>query len=69
MLDTAGVVPHSPHGDVLRITVQPHEGIQAIYEENALPAHSFARAVAFAMSQPEAMDVNQILDRPTSQVL
>jgi NADP-dependent 3-hydroxy acid dehydrogenase YdfG len=30
---------------------------------------SFARAVAFAISQPEAVDVNEILFRPTKQEL
>jgi NADP-dependent 3-hydroxy acid dehydrogenase YdfG len=35
--------------------------------ESAIPADSFARAVAFAMSQPEDMDINEILFRPTSQ--
>ena len=33
----------------------------------AVPAESFARAVAFAISQPEEMDVNEILFRPTRQ--
>lgn len=37
------------------------------YEEIAIPADSFARAVAFAMSQPEDVDVNEILFRPTRQ--
>jgi hypothetical protein len=32
----------------------------------AIPADSFARCVLFAMSQPEDMDVNGILFRPTS---
>ena len=35
------------------------------YNELAIPADSFARAVAFAMSQPEDVDVNEILFRPT----
>ena len=33
----------------------------------AIPADSFARAVAFAMSQPEDVDINEILYRPTRQ--
>jgi NADP-dependent 3-hydroxy acid dehydrogenase YdfG len=37
--------------------------------EIAIPAESFARAVAFAMSQPEEVDVNEILFRPTRQEL
>ena len=40
--------------------------IRKVYEL-AVPADSFARAVAFAMSQPEDVDVNEILYRPTRQ--
>jgi NADP-dependent 3-hydroxy acid dehydrogenase YdfG len=36
--------------------------------EDAIPADSFARVVAFAMSQPEDVDINEILFRPTAQV-
>lgn len=36
---------------------------------HALEADAFARAVVFAMSQPDNMDVNEILFRPTSQEL
>ena len=42
-------------------------GMQKTYEI-AIPAHSFARAVGFAMSQPEDVDINEILFRPTAQV-
>jgi NADP-dependent 3-hydroxy acid dehydrogenase YdfG len=45
------------------------ERIHKFYEEIAIPADSFARAVAFAMSQPEDVDVNEILFRPTRQEL
>jgi len=38
-------------------------------EPIALPAETFARAVAFAMSQPDEVDVNEILFRPTRQEL
>jgi NADP-dependent 3-hydroxy acid dehydrogenase YdfG len=41
--------------------------INKFYREVAIPAESFARAVAFAMSQPEDVDVNEILFRPTRQ--
>ena len=37
--------------------------------EIAIPADSFARMVVFAMSQPEDLDVNEILFRPTRQEL
>ena len=39
------------------------------YEETAIPADSFARAVAFAINEPEDVDVNEILFRPTRQQL
>jgi len=42
------------------------ESVHKIYEV-AIPAESFARAVAFAISQPEEMDVNEIVFRPTRQ--
>jgi NADP-dependent 3-hydroxy acid dehydrogenase YdfG len=41
--------------------------IRKMYDEIAIPADSFARAVVFAMSQPEDVDVNEILFRPTRQ--
>ncbi|SAL61099.1 oxidoreductase [Caballeronia udeis] len=43
--------------------------VNKFYEENAIPAESFARAVAFAISQPPEVDVNEILFRPTHQEL
>lgn len=45
------------------------ERIRTFYAEVAIPAESFARAVAFAISQPDAVDVNEILFRPTQQEL
>jgi NADP-dependent 3-hydroxy acid dehydrogenase YdfG len=44
------------------------ENVRKSYEI-AIPADSFARAVAFAISQPEEVDVNEILFRPTRQEL
>jgi len=44
------------------------ENMRKVYEI-AIPAESFARAVAFAISQPEDIDVNEILFRPTRQEL
>ena len=37
------------------------------YADVAIPAESFASIVAFAMSQPENVDINEILYRPTAQ--
>jgi NADP-dependent 3-hydroxy acid dehydrogenase YdfG len=45
------------------------ENIRKYYGEIAIPAQSFAQAVAFAMRQPEDVDVNEILFRPTRQML
>jgi NADP-dependent 3-hydroxy acid dehydrogenase YdfG len=42
--------------------------MQKFYADIAIPADSFARAVIYAMSQPEDVDVNEILYRPTRQV-
>ena len=43
------------------------ERIRTFYSQVAVPADSFARAVTFAMSQPEDVDINEILYRPTRQ--
>ena len=45
------------------------ESFQKFYEAFAIPSDSFARAVAFSISQPEDVDVNEILFRPTRQEL
>ena len=42
------------------------DSVRRIYEV-AVPADSFARAVVYAMSQPDDIDVNEILFRPTRQ--
>jgi NADP-dependent 3-hydroxy acid dehydrogenase YdfG len=44
-------------------------GIRDFYEKYAISAKSFADMVAFAMSQPEDVDINEILFRPTRQEL
>lgn len=43
--------------------------IQQFYDEVAISAESFASVVAFAISQPEDVDINEILFRPTRQEL
>jgi len=45
------------------------KSIGQFYEEYAISADSFARAVAFAISQPDDVDINEILFRPTRQAL
>ncbi|GHO41951.1 hypothetical protein KSX_01140 [Ktedonospora formicarum] len=44
------------------------ENVRKLYEM-AIPADSFARTVAFAISQPDNVDINEILFQPTSQEL
>ncbi len=45
------------------------KGIQDFYEAYAIPAENFAHIVAFAISQPSEVDINEILFRPTAQEL
>lgn len=44
------------------------DGVRAFYEQFAISADSFASVVAFVMSQPDDVDVNEVLFRPTKQV-
>jgi NADP-dependent 3-hydroxy acid dehydrogenase YdfG len=37
------------------------------FRVNLLPALAIAKAVAFAISQPDDVDVNEIVVRPTAQ--
>jgi NADP-dependent 3-hydroxy acid dehydrogenase YdfG len=41
--------------------------VHGLYESVGIPADSFARAVIYAMSQPDDVDINEILFRPTKQ--
>jgi len=45
------------------------EGIQNIIKDASMSPDAFARIVAFAISQPEDVDVNEILFRPINQAL
>ena len=42
------------------------ENVRKLYEL-AIPADAFARAVIYALSQPDDVDINEILFRPTRQ--
>ena len=44
-------------------------GIRDFYQKFAIPADSFARVVMFAMAQPDDVDINEVLFRPTAQEL
>jgi NADP-dependent 3-hydroxy acid dehydrogenase YdfG len=43
------------------------EAMRKFYDDIAISADSFAHAVAFAISQPADIDINEILYRPTRQ--
>jgi NADP-dependent 3-hydroxy acid dehydrogenase YdfG len=43
------------------------KGTRQFYAQYAIPAESFARVVAFAISQPAEVDINEMLFRPTAQ--
>jgi NADP-dependent 3-hydroxy acid dehydrogenase YdfG len=44
------------------------QGMKEFYKTTAVPAESFARVVEFAISQPEDIDINEVLYRPTKQL-
>jgi NADP-dependent 3-hydroxy acid dehydrogenase YdfG len=68
---TTVISPGAVATELLRTVTDPQiaERLQKFYKETAIPAESFARAVAFAISQPDEVDVNEILFRPTRQEL
>jgi NADP-dependent 3-hydroxy acid dehydrogenase YdfG len=70
-LRTTVVSPGAVATELPRSVTEPDiaNGIGAFYAEYAVPAESFARAVAFAISQPDDVDINEILFRPTRQEL
>lgn len=45
------------------------ERIKKFYADVAVPADAFARAVAYAIGEPQDVDINEILFRPTRQEL
>jgi NADP-dependent 3-hydroxy acid dehydrogenase YdfG len=67
---TTVISPGAVATELPNSTTEPdiYERVRKAYEI-AIPAESFARAVTFAISQPEEVDVNEILFRPTRQDL
>ena len=45
------------------------EGVRKFMDAIAVPAETFANVVSFAISQPEDVDINEIIFRPTKQEL
>jgi NADP-dependent 3-hydroxy acid dehydrogenase YdfG len=68
---TTIISPGAVQSELLQSVSEPDvaRGIAEFYDRYAIPADSFARMVAFAISQPEDVDVNEILFRPTAQEL
>lgn len=68
---TTVISPGAVATELLNTISEPDvaEAVRKRTGQIAIPAESFARVVAFAISQPEDVDVNEILFRPTSQEL
>jgi NADP-dependent 3-hydroxy acid dehydrogenase YdfG len=68
---TTVISPGAVATELLNTISEPYvaEAVRKRTAQIAIPAESFARVVAFAISQPEDVDVNEILFRPTSQEL
>ena len=68
---TTVISPGAVRTELLDFISEPDvaEAVRARVEAIALPAESFARAVVFALSQPDDVNVNEILFRPTRQEL
>jgi NADP-dependent 3-hydroxy acid dehydrogenase YdfG len=68
---TTVISPGALETELVESITEPdvRESVRQMTSETALPAESFARVVAFVISQPEAMDVNEVLFRPTRQEL
>jgi len=68
-LRTTIISPGAVDTELVEGTKEPAvaEGFKQFYEMYAIPSDSFARVIAFAISQPQEVDINEILFRPTNQ--
>lgn len=69
IINNAGLMPHSP---LERLKIDDWNRTIDVNIKGVLygiAADSFARAVAFAIGQPDDVDINEILFRPTRQEL
>lgn len=66
---TTVISPGAVDTELPASSTDPHmrAAMEQFYADNAISADSFARAVIFAMSQPQDVDINEILYRPTRQ--
>lgn len=68
---TAVISPGAIDTELVNSITDPNvaKNVNNFYKQNAISADSFARSVAFVISQPEDVDINEILFRPTVQAL
>lgn len=45
------------------------KGVKEFHAEHAIPASTIADAIAYAIGQPDSVDVNELVVRPTTQEL
>lgn len=45
------------------------EGVREFYAAHAIPAQTIADAIAYAVGQPDSVDINELVVRPTTQEL
>lgn len=64
ILSPGAVASELKHGSTSEMAVGTMENF---YANNEIPASSFANCVLFAISQPEEIDINEIIFRPTRQ--
>ena len=53
---------HITHGET-------KQGVEQLYAATAITAEDIAQIIAFAVSRPHSVSLNEILVRPTAQVL
>jgi NADP-dependent 3-hydroxy acid dehydrogenase YdfG len=68
-LRTTIISPGAVDTELTNSTSEPDisKGLKDFYKNYAIPADSFGKIVAFAISQPTDVDINEILYRPTIQ--
>jgi NADP-dependent 3-hydroxy acid dehydrogenase YdfG len=66
-LRVTSIAPGAVDSDLKKGTSGTSASNVAEFYENAIPASSVARAIAFAIEQPADVDINEIALRPTAQ--
>jgi NADP-dependent 3-hydroxy acid dehydrogenase YdfG len=59
---TSELVDHITHGET-------KQAIEQFYEATSIPTDDIAQIIAFAVSRPRSVSINEILVRPTAQAL